>query len=80
MKLTKEILNKILRSVQMTSAQELGCGECYEQLDQFAELKLKGKTPEAAMPLVQEHLNKCKDCHEEYKALLAALRALEKPM
>jgi len=79
MKLTTDLLKKMIRSVQMTKQQEIGCDECFEQLEQFAELKLKGKSPGEAMPLVQDHLKKCKDCREEYQALLEALKGLESP-
>jgi hypothetical protein len=30
------------------------------------------------MPLVQDHLTRCSDCHEEFEALLEALRRLHK--
>lgn len=66
----------MLRAILNTSEEELGCEECFEQLDEFIEMKLKGKSPEEAMPLVHEHLKKCKDCREEYEALLEALRNL----
>ena len=58
----------------MTSPREIGCGECFDQLERFAELKLNGKSPEEAMPLVRDHLTRCPDCREEYEALLEALR------
>lgn len=79
MKLTTDILKKMVRSVQMTTQQEIGCGECFEQLEQFAGMKLKGKAPEEAMPLVQDHLKKCNDCREEYEALLDAMEELGNP-
>ena len=44
--------------------------------DRFAEMVLDGKPAAEAMPLVQDHLDRCGDCHEEFDALLAALRAM----
>jgi predicted anti-sigma-YlaC factor YlaD len=29
-----------------------------------------------AMPLIEDHLNRCKGCREEFEALLDALRAV----
>jgi len=55
---------------------EIGCDDCFEKLHDFAEMKLRGKSPEEAMPLVQDHLNRCSDCREEYEALLEALKAV----
>jgi predicted anti-sigma-YlaC factor YlaD len=39
-------------------------------------MELAGKNAAQAMPLVQDHLERCDDCREEFEALLAALRAL----
>jgi hypothetical protein len=44
-------------------------------MDLFVEMILAGKNPEQAMPLVQDHLNRCHDCREEFEALLKVLRA-----
>lgn len=66
---------KIVKNVLSTRADELDCDECLEQLDRFAELTLDGKAAEEAIPLVQDHLNRCADCRAEFEALLAALRA-----
>jgi hypothetical protein len=74
MKLTKEILRKLLRVVANTRSEEIGCEECFEKLDRFAEQKLNGKNAEEAMPLVKEHLDRCGECREEFEALLEVLR------
>ncbi len=73
MKINTDILKNMLRAILNTREEEMACGECFEKLDQFIEMKLKGKSPEEAMPMVRAHLNKCKDCREEYEALLTAL-------
>lgn len=66
----------MLRAVIATDDDEIGCGECYDKLDKFIEMKLEGKSPEQALPLVRDHLRRCKDCREEYEALLEALKSL----
>lgn len=76
MKLNTDILKNMLRAIIGTREDEIGCDECFEQLDEFIELKLKGRSPEEAMPLVEDHLKRCKDCREEYEALLEALRSV----
>lgn len=78
MELTTEILKKLIKAAQMTSEHEIGCDECFDELHEFAEMELAGKSPGEAKPLVQEHLDKCGSCREEYQALLEALRNLEK--
>lgn len=58
-----------------TRPDETGCDGCFERLAAFAEMVLAGQDAARSHPLVQDHLDRCPDCLEEYKALLAALRA-----
>lgn len=76
MKLSKNILKAMIRAIKMTREDEIGCDECFDKLSEFAEMELAGKSPEKAMPLVQDHLQKCGECREEYMALLEALKQL----
>lgn len=78
MKLTPDILKNLIKSVKMTTDEEIGCDECFEELHEFAEMELAGKSPDEAKPLVKEHLDKCGSCRQEYQALLDALRAVHK--
>ena len=68
-------LAQMVRMVATTRPDEIWCRECFEQLDRFADLHLAGKNAAEAMPLVQDHLDRCGDCREEFEALLAALKA-----
>ena len=65
---------KLVRVVAETRELEIGCDECFERLDIFAETELSGVDPSAAMPLVGDHLDKCADCRSKFKALLRVLR------
>lgn len=76
MQLTKDVIRKLMRSIHLTYQHELTCGECFNEIDRFAELELAGKSATEAMPLVQEHLERCSGCKEEYLALLDALRTM----
>ena len=71
------MLKGMVRAILSTRPDEIGCEECFDQLDRFVEMTLAGKNPAAAMPLVQDHLQRCADCREEYEALMAALRTLD---
>ena len=51
------------------------CDECWDKVDQFAEMTLAGKDPGEALPLVKEHIEKCGECRAEFEALLASLKA-----
>ena len=65
---------KLVRVVAGTREAEIGCDECFERLDSFAESELSGVEASAEMPLVGDHLEKCADCRSEFEALLTALR------
>jgi len=72
--LDPETLKRMVRGIVTTRPDEIGCDDCFQQLDQFVEMTLAGKKATEAMPLVQDHLERCGDCREEFEALLAALR------
>ena len=76
MKLSSETIQKMINSVKSTRDHELHCDHCNDELDRFIEMKLSGKNAAEAMPLVQQHLDRCQACREEYEVLLEAIRAL----
>jgi anti-sigma factor RsiW len=54
---------------------EIGCDECFEELDRFVELELAGDAAEEAVPGLRAHLEGCPACHEEYASLRAMVAA-----
>ncbi len=66
---------KLVRGVAETRETEIGCDECFERLDGFAETEFSGLDATLAMPLVGDHLDKCADCRSKFEALLTALRS-----
>ena len=72
--LKRDDIVKLVRVVAETHETEIGCDECFERLDIFAETELSGMDASAAMPLVGDHLDKCADCRSKFEALLSALR------
>lgn len=73
--LTFHELTHMIRMVAATRADEIDCDACLDQLDRFAELYLADKAAAEALPLVQDHLDRCEDCRAEFELLLAALHA-----
>jgi hypothetical protein len=65
----------LVRAVAKTHETEIGCDECFEQLDSFTETEISGAEASAAMPLVGDHLDKCADCRSKFEALLRTLRS-----
>jgi hypothetical protein len=74
--LSPDALKQMIRGIVTTRPDEIVCGECFEQVDRFAEMVLAGMDAAEVLPLVQDHLNRCGDCREEFETLLAALRAV----
>jgi hypothetical protein len=68
-------LNNLVRAVAETRESEIGCDECFEQMDRFADIEFSGSDAATAMPQFHDHLRKCEDCHEQYEALLIAIGA-----
>ena len=81
MMLNPETLKKMVLILTNTHSSVISCDECFDEIDHFAEIELVGKSAAEAMPLVQDHLERCQDCREEYEALMAALKFMkqEKP-
>ena len=52
-------------------APELGCDECFDQLDGYVELEVTGADAAAAMPALAAHLVGCPACREEHESLRA---------
>jgi hypothetical protein len=50
---------------------EVGCDECFDQLDRFVELELAGVDADAELPGLRAHLAGCPACSEEHDSLLA---------
>jgi len=75
MSLTADKLKGLVLSIFQTHRDEIGCGDCFEHVDRFAELVQSGKDAAKEMPHVYRHLEMCKACREEFEALLSAIEA-----
>jgi hypothetical protein len=64
-------LNETLGRLLGPIGPEVGCDECFEELDQYVELELAGKDADAAAPGLRAHLAGCPACREEYESLRA---------
>jgi hypothetical protein len=50
---------------------EIGCDECFEQLDRYVDLELAGHDADGAVPGLRAHLDGCPACREEHESLRA---------
>ncbi|MBI2333104.1 MAG: hypothetical protein HYU84_13265 [Chloroflexi bacterium] len=69
-----EKMQKMMAMLSNTQDVELTCDEVFALLDQFTELAAQGEDVAKLMPLVQQHLDMCDDCREEYKVLQSILQ------
>ncbi len=77
MQIPGDKLKTMVRGVARTQAIEYSCDDVYRLLDEFTEAVAQGKDVAKLMPLVQQHLDLCPDCREEFEALLRVVRATQ---
>jgi anti-sigma factor RsiW len=53
------------------SEPELGCDECFAELDRYVDLEVAGADADAAVPSLRAHLEGCPACREEHESLRA---------
>jgi hypothetical protein len=64
-------LKQALDRVLGPAGPEVGCDECFEQLDRYVELEVAGRDPDAELPGLRAHLAGCPACREEHESLRA---------
>ncbi len=77
MKIETTTLKKVLMSLSITHDEEMTCGECYQEVDQYVDMLNEGKSPSEILPMVKNHIEICPPCREEFEALMEALEAME---
>jgi predicted RNase H-like HicB family nuclease len=70
-----ETVKTLLTKLSQTREDEISCDDVQALLAEFAELHHQGKDIANLMPQVQQHLDLCLACREEYEALLLAIKA-----
>jgi hypothetical protein len=68
-------LDQALDRVLGPGEPELGCDECFAELDRYVELEAVGADADAAVPGFRAHLDGCPACREEHESLLALVRS-----
>ena len=68
-----EVVLKFLQILENVREEEMSCDEMFIQLDEFVEHEVKSRDAARIMPLIQEHIDMCPECCDEYQALLTVL-------
>jgi len=73
MKLTREILDLLARSIAATRPEEIDCDEWLSRVGRLLEIMQRGEPVPSDLAPVLQHLELCPECQEEFQLLLAAL-------
>ncbi len=77
MKLNSQQLDALKEALRKTEDEEINCEECLDRVAAFIELRIANQPLPDALRAVEQHLDSCPECAEEYRALRRGLRALE---
>ena len=75
--LNQEQLVDLLHRLERTIENAYSCEEVYALLDEYVELVADDEEAKKLMPLVQNHLDMCPDCRDEYEILLHVLKTAD---
>ncbi len=75
--MNEQHLERLLRRVSDTEAEELSCSECFDLLATGVELELAGQTTAPVWRRLAQHLGQCGVCREEYDVLRDFVRSAE---
>ena len=70
--------SKLLHMIDSTREEELDCGAVIDNLDSYVEYSIKPAEKNQIIQLIEEHLDMCGDCAEEFQILLNALKFADK--
>jgi hypothetical protein len=68
--------NRLLQALLGPDGPELGCEQCFEQLDRYVDLGLAGHDADAAIPGMRAHLEGCPACREDHDSLRDYVRSV----
>jgi hypothetical protein len=62
-------LNETIDRLLGPADPEVGCDVCFDELDRYVDLELRGLDAEPAIPGFRAHLAGCPACREEHESL-----------
>jgi len=69
------LIHRLLSRLAATREDELACDEVFALVGDYAEAYQRGEDVVHLKPLIRHHLDMCRECDEEYEALLRVLEA-----
>ncbi len=74
-RLSREQVGSIVTMLRLTTDRELNCSECLQHVGEYAETRLAGKPLDEILAGIEQHLELCPECREEFLALQQILKA-----
>ena len=68
-----QMVHRLISRLENSRADELSCDEVFALVDEYAEASQRGEDVGNLKPLLRHHLDMCRECDEEYQALLRVL-------
>jgi len=72
--MAKKFWQLLLQSALETEEYEINCVECFNLLDQYADIIIEGADPAEIMPVVRQHLKHCPTCTQEFETLMVMIQ------
>jgi hypothetical protein len=69
----RQTRNERLEALLGPTGPQVTCDECFDRLDEYVELELRGADADARVPGMREHLAGCPACSDEHESLRALL-------
>jgi hypothetical protein len=77
MTLNSEQVDRLLTMIRHTRDVELTCPECLDELHKYTQRILDDTPIEAALEPVQEHLEACPCCTNQFELVLETLKVID---
>jgi hypothetical protein len=71
----KQAQEQLVRRLLGPAEPELGCDECFEELDHYVDVAATGADADEAVPGMRAHLEGCPACREDYESLRALVES-----
>ena len=71
--LSDELVTRIMHRLVATDEEKISCDEVFALVDEYAEASQRGEDVAVLKPLIRYHLDVCRECDEQYQALLRVL-------
>lgn len=77
MLLSDREIDDMIRLIRLTQEEEIDCDEYLFKVSEFTEKRPAEQKMSGDLKFVEQHLEICRECREEYKVLIIVLRDMQ---